>query len=319
MGPWRNPNNFDELLRLSADDLRLCDIALVNLLCATGLPGSERLDLAGCLTALERWAVEVHQETERNFRFFTPKTARDTPGFLRCWTLCKVLRHKRELRHHLTPPDATPTKRYVGMGCVEPGPKSSYRSSEPIFLHGLLGPRKIGSCTSFPVLFAAVGRRLGYPIKLVLTVRHVFIRWDDPNDAFNMDSSEFHINRHPDDYYINWPKPWTDAEKRCGAYLRPITATRELGLFLGMRAACLHANHRWSEALANCELAQRLSPLDPLYHGLARQITYDRVRLGSNVIRPTGDRIAPEKASFPIATINCFPTVPLSLLHGRSS
>jgi hypothetical protein len=47
-----------------------------------------------------------------------------------------------------------------------------------VFLHGLLGPERVGTCSSLPVLYVAVGRQLGYPLKLVTAKGHLFVRWE---------------------------------------------------------------------------------------------------------------------------------------------
>jgi hypothetical protein len=46
-----------------------------------------------------------------------------------------------------------------------------------LFLHGLTQGRG-GTCLSMPVAYVAVGRRLGYPLKLVTAKGHLFARWE---------------------------------------------------------------------------------------------------------------------------------------------
>jgi hypothetical protein len=69
------------------------------------------------------------------------------------------------------------------------------------FLHGIIAGRG-GTCASLPVLYAAVGRRLGYPLKLVRTTQHLFLRWDDPGgERFNVEiSNAGGIDTPPDDH-----------------------------------------------------------------------------------------------------------------------
>src|SRR5258706_9359984 len=107
------PRTFEEILTLSESELGRCDIALVNLLCAIGLPGAEELDIPACLAKLDAWTEDVRCQTDENFKRFTPKTPRDTPGLVKCWTLCKVLRHWKGLKHHLEPPDLIPGQKYT--------------------------------------------------------------------------------------------------------------------------------------------------------------------------------------------------------------
>jgi hypothetical protein len=61
------------------------------------------------------------------------------------------------------------------------------------------------------VVYAAVGRRLGYPIRLVRTKLHLFNRWDDETtgERFNIDGSAYRgVNSHPDEHYgAYWKYP----------------------------------------------------------------------------------------------------------------
>jgi hypothetical protein len=58
---------------MSDEELALQDIALVNLRCAEGLPGSEKLNVSDTLHELDRWATRVRIETDRNFHLFAKK------------------------------------------------------------------------------------------------------------------------------------------------------------------------------------------------------------------------------------------------------
>jgi hypothetical protein len=64
------PSSLAELLSLSPDDLARVDVARMNLLCAEGLPGSEKLDIEASLATLDRWAAHIKSETDRHlYRF----------------------------------------------------------------------------------------------------------------------------------------------------------------------------------------------------------------------------------------------------------
>ncbi len=45
-----------------------------------------------------------------------------------------------------------------------------------------------------PVLYVAIGRRLGYPLELVTTKGHVFACWEDSNDRFNIEGTNEGLN-----------------------------------------------------------------------------------------------------------------------------
>lgn len=50
-----------ELLELPEPEMKKLDIALVNLLCAKGLPGAEGLNIPQFLSTLDRWADGVRR------------------------------------------------------------------------------------------------------------------------------------------------------------------------------------------------------------------------------------------------------------------
>src|SRR5579859_7870023 len=60
------PKTLDELLGATLEQLADCDIALMNLLCAAGLPGAEKLDIAKCLHRLDFMAMQIGKETIRD-------------------------------------------------------------------------------------------------------------------------------------------------------------------------------------------------------------------------------------------------------------
>lgn len=59
------PTSLEELKNWPADGLGNLDIALTNLLCAEGLPGSESIDIRKIRSTLDRWALAVAVETQR--------------------------------------------------------------------------------------------------------------------------------------------------------------------------------------------------------------------------------------------------------------
>ena len=60
-----------------------------------------------------------------------------------------------------------------------------------------------------------VGRRLGYPLKLVVTKAHVFVRWDDGRERFNIETAgNGGTGSYSDEYYRSWPEKWLPAEAK---------------------------------------------------------------------------------------------------------
>ena len=109
-----------------------------------------------------------------------------------------------------------------------------------LFIHGILDGVG-GTCTSLPVLYAAVGRRLGYPIKLVAAMAHMFCRWDDPisGERFNIETAAHGFVSHPDEHYHEWPFHMPSAIRHRGYMLRSLTAQEELAHFYVNRARSL--------------------------------------------------------------------------------
>src|SRR3990172_4735469 len=72
---WK-ARTLDALLAMPPDRLATVDIAEMNLLCAVGLPGAEKLDVDHALATLDRWAARVASETDRHmYRVHDPKWA----------------------------------------------------------------------------------------------------------------------------------------------------------------------------------------------------------------------------------------------------
>lgn len=150
--PTKLPQNLDQLLSIQADDLGGVDIARMNLLCAESLPGAENLNVEECLSNLDQWAQHIKTETERNYHRF-----RDDPGyfsnseaFYKMLMMAVVLYEDYGVRYNsklITSPDAT---------VADDG---FFTDSRDILLHGLTGPQHLGTCSSMPVLYIALGRR----------------------------------------------------------------------------------------------------------------------------------------------------------------
>jgi Transglutaminase-like superfamily len=252
--PLKPPQTMVELLALKPSELEGMDVGLMNLLCAGGLKGSEKLDLVASLKTLDLMAETVRFETSRNsYRFAEhPAEYYNSPGYFRMLYLFTVLQRDGGL--HYNPDRITP------IGVFEPN-DVFFADSRDIFIHGLLDPdRRSGTCASLPVIYVAVGRRLGYPLKLVPTKNHLFIRWEDEHERFNIDGTSVGLNVYDDQKYKEWPFPVSDDEIKEFGYLKSMTPARELSAFLAMRGHCLLAMGRLQEGLAAHEAALRFAP-----------------------------------------------------------
>jgi len=144
------------LLALKPNQLEGMDIALMNLLCVEGLRGSEKLDIDMALDRLDEFATRVRVETDRNIHRFdsNPSEYQNSKPYFRMLMLVTVLQQDFGIRYN--PARVTP------VGVFEPNDKF-FADSRDVFLHGLTGEPGMGTCSSLPVLYVAVGRRLTLP------------------------------------------------------------------------------------------------------------------------------------------------------------
>jgi hypothetical protein len=86
-------HSLAELLALQPEAIAQLDIARMNLLCAEGLPGAERLEIAASLAVVEQMAARVQMETARHrYRFQQqPGEFENSEGYFRMMMLMVVL------------------------------------------------------------------------------------------------------------------------------------------------------------------------------------------------------------------------------------
>lgn len=142
----------------------------------------------------------------------------------------------------------------------------------------MLGDGAGGTCISMPVIYTAVARRLGYPVKLVTTKAHVFARWDAVDHEnprlrgrFNIEATNQGMNSFDDEYYTTWPARVSAAEIEADNHLQSLSREEELALFLATRGHCLHDIGEVPEAVAVYGKAMELAPHVRLYRGFRQQ------------------------------------------------
>jgi hypothetical protein len=139
-----------------------------------------------------------------------------------------------------------------------------FRDSRDLFIHGIVnGPG--GTCSSMPVLYTAVARRLGFPVYLVEAKNHSYCRWDGQGQRFNIEGSGRGFGMYPDSHYDEWPLPLTDFDRTNGAYGKCLTPREELAGFLTTRGHCLLDNGRRDEAIECFRWSVDLAPHDKRY------------------------------------------------------
>jgi len=264
------PTTLDELLSIAEGDLYRVDIARMNLLCATELESTQYLDADGiehALVTLDDWAKRVAYETDRHaYRITDPRYAdryQGSEAHFRAEMLAQVLQEDLGVKYN---PEAVgnfsfadPSVAFIHSMIPTPGSTTSDTSG--------------GTCVSMPVLYVAVGRRLGYPLKLVTTDSHIFARWDGEGhdnsawrETFNCETTNgFH--RFDDEYYKTWPFTVTNHQIAVNGYLQSLSPSEEFAQFLAARGHHAYDVKQYAFAARCYENAYRYDTLRPCYRG----------------------------------------------------
>lgn len=268
--------SLDYYLSIPNETRSYSDIAIVNLLCAQGLPGAEKLDVENSLSTLKEWARLAAIETEKQIPDFrsNPRRFYDSEGYFRTLVLAIFLSRKLGIKYN---PDLISTPSIEEMKST-----AFFRNPEDIFIHGLI-QKKQGTCSSIPVLLVSVGRLMGYQLRLVTAKGHQFVRWQDGKEWFNIEYNGNGLKCHPDDYYMKWPFEISKGELETGFFLRSLSPTEEFASFLELRATCLLENKRVDEALKAYRQAYSLYPNHPYLKGYIDYLTNRVLRQNSEV------------------------------------
>jgi hypothetical protein len=221
----------------------------MNLISAYGLPGTERMDMGAMLATLDAWAERVGAFTRESLPRYHSRPAQfGSLARFKVTAMIRVLAREIGVRYNparITDPE-------------------NFTDPEDSFIHGLLGPRRMGTCASLPFLLTALGRRLNYPLKIVLAPAHCFCRWDGLDERFNIEWHADGLNTHPDEHYRHWPHEWTpkviEDQRARPTFLVSLTPQQELAHCAHTRAAQLDIAGRRDEAVAAVRVAYRLWP-----------------------------------------------------------
>jgi hypothetical protein len=247
---------WKQLTRATDASLATCDIAFVNLACADGLPGAPSLtDIRDCLRKLDEWASFVRRYTALSHEQFyrkNPAQYGHSKAFFHALCLVTALQRHCGLRYN-----------------AAKIPEDVQLETADSFIHGaILGEG--GTCATIPVVLAAVGRRLGYPIKLVSTRTaqwgHLFARWDDPGgERLNLEATATGLGTPDDEHYRTGMYALTPEMERAGRFLKSMTPREELANFLTQRGWRWRDQGRWRFAVESFAYASGLVPENASY------------------------------------------------------
>lgn len=189
------PLTMKELLEIQNGDLEHVDIGRMNLICARDADGTERIDVARLVKELDNWA-EIAKTAEEHYRKSFeehPERYDNSYAKYRAVNLALTVKEDMQCRYQ---------KSLIASGAMDDihSPRF-FRNPDDVFISGLLLNRR-GTCSSFPVLLVALGRRLGYPLYLKATLGHMFCCWDDGTERFNLDTNGDAVDTPPDEYYL---------------------------------------------------------------------------------------------------------------------
>ena len=143
-----------------------------------GFPCAEGLDESRLLGWLDQAAQRVQVETRRHwYRLMQPRAHITASLFL---LLFPAASSEEDLGVRYNPGGFVDTK-FQDPKCFDP----DFRDSRDLLIHGMIdGPG--GTCASMPVMYVAVGRRLGYPLKLVQSRGHLFANGTSRRQMFRL-------------------------------------------------------------------------------------------------------------------------------------
>jgi len=152
-----------------------------------------------------------------------------------------------------------------------------------------------GTCVSLPVLYMALGYRLGYPIRAVTVPGHIFCRWENPatGERFNLEAAGAGgLADYADDYYRAWPTACPPQDIETGSALKTLTMREFLGLKLASRGDYYWQKDRRPEALVSYALAHQLYPANrTTFEILASQVLDESDRYPWSVVNRVASRL----------------------------
>ena len=275
-----NPVTFEELLALSAEELERVDIGRMNLLCAIDALGGDTNDFERCLARLEQWTEHIKREEARLMPVFERNRARYDNSLAKFKAVNLVLAIKEDFNCRYN-------KRLADSGAMaDLNSPAFFRNPHDVFISGLL-LQKRGTCSSYPPLIVALGRRAGYPLCLKATLGHLFCCWDDGKETFNIDTNGEGVDTPSDDFYkrgvFGQVNNYSELQQRGEGFFHPLSNAEALGVFVETSGFSHEANGRLDEAIRRYRMALKYRPgSENLQRLAARRLPGEPLRLPPN-------------------------------------
>lgn len=251
------PRTLQELLELSASELERVDIGRMNLICAREVGGSMAVDVERWMAELDCWTKVARNAETRYRRTYEREPARYDNSYAKYRAVNLALTVKEDFRCRYQ-------KELIRSGAMRDYTSPRFfRNPDDVFVSGLLNQR-MGTCSSFPVLLVALGRRLGYPLYLKLTHGHMFCCWDDGLERFNLEMNGDAVDTPSDEYYLKEPcfgmMARSAREMTAERLMVKLTNAEALSVFLETAGCCAEANGDLARALKFYRAAMKYRP-----------------------------------------------------------
>lgn len=215
-----------DLAGMSDKALARLDPLVMNLIVARGIPGLESLDIPKYAKTVDEWASTIDKANKAAERFSKEEaTYKVSREFWMAGGMAVMLAGPR-------------------FGIAYTSEHLDESKPEQQFAHGIIDDKR-GTCATMPVLYMAIGHRLGWPIKGVVSRDHMWARWDDGKrggQRFNLDATNADSNGADgsfasltDQEYADWLKTAPEFIQS-GSDMTSLTARQLLGVFLQSRA-----------------------------------------------------------------------------------
>jgi regulator of sirC expression with transglutaminase-like and TPR domain len=135
---------------------------------------------------------------------------------------------------------------------------NGHETQENYFINGILD-RKLGQCTTIPMLYMAIAQRLGYPVYAVIAPEHNFVRFVDPSlkeQNIELSGGAGYSSDSEYAYRLNISQRAIES----GAYLRTLTRREYLGEFLQQSAIVFRTRGDIDRSILYFEKAYEIDP-----------------------------------------------------------
>ena len=260
------PSNIEELVALSAAELERVDVGRMNLICADAVEDFGESELPRLLRRLDEWAEDARRAEVRYRKTYEREPMRYDNSYAKYRAVNLALTIKEDFRCRYQ-------KAHIRSGAMTDFTSPRFfRNPDDVFVSGLLR-RRLGTCSSFPVLLVALGRRLGYPLYLKLTGGHMFCCWDDGKERFNLETNGDAVDTPSDEHYLKEPcygmAARSQREMTAERLMVKLTNAEALSVFLETAGYCAEANGNLPRALFFYRVALKHRPESAILHRLA--------------------------------------------------